>query len=45
MEESKFIKKENDLAEYEIRESTKGAKGVKGKEYKAEKIERRKLNE
>lgn len=41
MKESKFIKEENDLAEYEIDESNKGAKGVSGKVYKAEKIERR----
>ena len=42
MEEAKFIKKEDDLAEYEIDESTKRAKGVNGKEYKEEKIERSK---
>lgn len=42
MEEAKFIKKENDLAEYEMEETAKGAKGVNGKEYKEEKIERSK---
>lgn len=41
MKESKFIKKENDLAEYEIDETNKGAKGVSEKVYKSEKIERR----
>lgn len=45
MEDAKFIKKENDLAEYELKETTKGAKGVNGKEYKEEKIERSKSNE
>lgn len=37
MEESKFIKKENDLAEYEISEEVKG----QGKKYKAEQIPKR----
>lgn len=41
MEQSKFIKKENDLAEYEIDETNKNAKGVSDKVYKAEKIERK----
>ena len=41
MEQPKFIKKENDLAEYEIDESNKGAKGVSEKVYNAENIERR----
>lgn len=44
MKEAKFIKKEDDLAEYEIDETNKDAK-VDGKEYKAEKIDRRQTNE
>ena len=37
MEESKFIKKQDDLAEYEISDEVKG----QGKEYKAEPIPKR----
>lgn len=43
MEEAKFIKKEDELAEYEIDESNKEVANTK--EYKAEKIERSKTNE
>ena len=45
MEQAKFIKEEDGLAEYEIDESNKGAKGVSRKVYKAEKIERREEDE
>ncbi len=46
MSKSKFIKKENDIAEYEIAgEETERVFDENGKEYKAEKIERRKTNE
>lgn len=41
--EAKFIKKEKDIAEYEIDESNKEVADIK--EYKSEKIERRKTNE
>lgn len=41
--ETKFIKKEKDIAEYEIDESNKEVADTE--EYKAEKIERRKTNE
>lgn len=41
MKEAKFIKKENDLAEYEIPgEETERVFDEDGKEYKAEKIEK-----
>ena len=40
---AKFIKKEKDIAEYEIDESNKDIADTK--EYKSEKIERRKTNE
>ena len=43
MEEAKFIKKEDELAEYEIDESNKEVANTK--EYKAKKIERSKTNE
>ena len=43
MSEAKFIKKENEFAEYEIDESNKEVANTK--EYKAEKIERSKTNE
>ena len=43
MEEAKFIKKEDELAEYEIDESNKEVANTK--EYKAEKIESSKTNE
>ena len=43
MNEVKFIKKEKDIAEYEIDESNKEVADTE--EYKAEKIERRKTNE
>lgn len=43
MKEAKFIKKEDELAEYEIDESNKEVANTK--EYKAEKIERSKANE
>lgn len=43
MKEAKFIKKEDELAEYEIDESNKEVANTK--EYKAEKIERSKTNE
>lgn len=42
MEEAKFIKKENDIAEYEIDESNKEVADTK--EYKSEKIERKEEN-
>lgn len=45
MESSKFIKKEDDLAEYEIDETNRNAKGVNTKVYKAEKIDRKKYEE
>jgi len=41
MQQSKFIKKANDLAEYEIDETNRDVKGVTEKVYKAEKIDRR----
>ncbi len=42
MNKSKFIKKENDIAEYEIaREETERVFDENGKEYKAEKVERK----
>ena len=41
--EAKFIKKEKDIAEYEIDESNKELEDTK--EYKSEKIEGRKTNE
>lgn len=42
MKEAKFIKKENDLAEYEIPgEETERVFDENGKEYKAEKIEKK----
>ena len=41
--EAKFIKKEKDIAEYEIDENNKEVTDTK--EYKSEKIERRKTNE
>lgn len=43
MNEAKFIKKEKDIAEYEIDESNKDI--VDTKEYKSEKIEGRETNE
>lgn len=43
MNEVKFIKKEKDIAEYEIDESNKEVADTK--EYKSEIIERRKTNE
>ena len=43
MSEAKFIKKEDELAEYEIDESNKEVANTK--EYKAEKIGRSKTNE
>ena len=43
MNEAKFIKKEKDIAEYEIDESNKEVADTE--EYKAEKIEGRKTNE
>ena len=43
MKEAKFIKIENDIAEYEITgEETKRVFDENGKEYKAEKIEKEK---
>lgn len=42
MEEAKFIKKEDDLAEYEIDESNK--KVADTKEYKSEKIQKKEEN-
>ena len=46
MNKSKFIKKENDLAEYEIPgEEKERVFNENGEEYKAEKIERRKTDE
>lgn len=41
--ETKFIKKEKDIAEYELDESNKEVADTK--EYKSEKIERGKTNE
>ena len=43
MKEAKFIKKEDELAEYEIDESNKEVADTKG--YNSEKIERSKANE
>lgn len=46
MKESKFIKKENDLAKYKIDgEEKERVFNENGEEYKAEKIERRKTDE
>lgn len=42
MEEAKFIKKEDDLAEYEIDESNKEVADTK--EYKSEKIQKKEEN-
>lgn len=39
MQEAKFIKKENDMAEYEVEKET--VYDENGNEYKAEKIERK----
>ncbi len=44
MDKAKFIKKEDDMAEYEIVEKVP-EEVTNGKEYKAEKIERRKSDE
>ena len=41
MQQSKYIKKENNLAEYEIDETNKEVKGLTEKVNKSEKIERR----